>query len=39
MEITHKRKAGEDLQEQPEKKNRGEQGERGAKRSSDEWEE
>jgi hypothetical protein len=38
VEITNKRKADEDQQEQPEKKNRSEQGEREAKRSIDEWE-
>ncbi len=38
MEITHKRKADEDQQEQPEKKSRNEQEERGTKRSTDDWE-
>ena len=38
MEISSKRKAGEDQQEQPEKKNRSEQDERGVKGSADERE-
>ena len=38
MEITNKRKADEDQQEQPEKKSKNEQEERGTERSTDEWE-
>ncbi len=37
MEMTNKRKADEDQQEQHEKKNRSEQDERGVKRNTDEW--
>ena len=36
--MANKRKADQDQQEQPEKKNRSEQDERGVKRSTDEWE-
>ncbi len=35
MDMTDKRKAGEDQQEQPEKKSRSEQEERGVKRSTE----
>ncbi len=35
--MTNRRKADEGQQEQLEKKNRNEQGERGAKRSTDDW--
>ncbi len=38
MEITNKRKAEEDQQEQPEEKNRKQHEERGVKRSTDDWE-
>ncbi len=38
LEITNKRKVDEDEREQPEKKSKNEQEERGTKRSTDEWE-
>ncbi len=37
MEIANKGEADEDSQEQPEKKSRNEQEQRGTKRSTDEW--